>query len=433
MAVERVIDRGDIMEDISLSDIFDGIDSSDSTDMYQREIREIPILTREQEVVLGKGMEVGTYTKRLITQEQFARAVFVEAAHRFQYTVPFAQEYLRRKSEDEPTASRIKSIVTIDNDTLAILAHDHLLEPEEIKAGIIEASTLASFLPEEVQTAVISHQQTCEALTEKALIDAFVQFSDTTLNARISEISQVASNAEKELTESNLRLVISIAKKYQGRGLHLEDLVSEGNFGLMHAVEKFDYRRGFKFSTYATWWIRQAVRKAIADKARAIRLPVHQVEALNRLGRLTVDLYQRLERVPTKSDLAQAMETTPEVIGKMIQDGQTPISLETPTGEDEDSQLSDFVIDHVATEAGYSSVQDELITNTIQVALDTLSDKEKNVMDLRYGLRDGRNRTLAEVGREIGVTRERVRQIEAEALAKLRHPSRARKLALFLK
>lgn len=265
-------------------------------------------------------------------------------------------------------------------------------------------------------------------LKEIGRVDLLSAEEEIKLAKRIEEGDE---EAKRRLAEANLRLVVSIAKRYVGRGMLFLDLIQEGNMGLIKAVEKFDYNKGYKFSTYATWWIRQAITRAIADQARTIRIPVHMVETINKLIRVQRQLLQDLGREPTPEEIAEDMDLTPDKVREILKIAQEPVSLETPIGEEDDSHLGDFIEDQDATSPSEHAAY-ELLKEQLEDVLDTLTDREENVLRLRFGLDDGRTRTLEEVGKVFGVTRERIRQIEAKALRKLRHPSRSKRLKDFL-
>jgi len=265
-------------------------------------------------------------------------------------------------------------------------------------------------------------------LKEIGRVDLLTAEEEVELAQRILDGEDEAS---RSLAEANLRLVVSIAKRYVGRGMLFLDLIQEGNMGLIKAVEKFDHTKGFKFSTYATWWIRQAITRAIADQARTIRIPVHMVETINKLIRIQRQLLQDLGREPTPEEIGKEMDLTPDKVRDILKIAQEPVSLETPIGEEDDSHLGDFIEDQEAVSPSDHAAY-ELLKEQLEDVLDTLTDREENVLRLRFGLDDGRTRTLEEVGKVFGVTRERIRQIEAKALRKLRHPSRSKQLKDFL-
>lgn len=295
-----------------------------------------------------------------------------------------------------------------------------------------EAEKLADIENLELETKKVDKRVSSDPvrmyLGEIGKVDLLTAEEEVALAKRVEKGDQEAMDM---LAQANLRLVVSIAKKYMGRGLHFLDLIQEGNIGLMRAVEKFDWRRGFKFSTYATWWIRQAITRAIADQAKVIRIPVHMVETINKYKKIERQLEQKLQRPPTPEEVAKVMGIEPEKAQEIERISQDTTSLETPVGKEEDTRLKEFIKDEV-TVSPFDSASQELLKGHIDEVLETLNPREKRVLALRFGLKDGRTRTLEEVGREFGVTRERIRQIEAKALRKLRHPSRSKRLRDYL-
>ena len=297
-----------------------------------------------------------------------------------------------------------------DDINLAGLDEEELVDPVDLAAEYSLDDPVRMYLKEIGQIKLLSAEEEVE------------------LAKRVSEGDQEAKN---KLTEANLRLVVSIAKKYSGRGLHILDLIQEGNTGLIRAVDKFDWTKGNKFSTYATWWIRQAITRAIADQARTIRIPVHMVETINKVIRVSRQLLQELGHDPSPEEISEEMNMPVDKVREILKIAQEPVSLETPIGEEEDSHLGDFIPDEAASEpseaASFTLLKEQLVD-----VLSTLTPREEKVLKLRFGIEDGRTRTLEEVGKEFNVTRERIRQIEAKALRKLRHPSRSKKLKDFL-
>ncbi len=459
-----------------------GID--DPVRMYLKEIGKVALLTAEEEVVLAKAIELGEWmveapAKAIVSLHEWTlheterktrtlkpqhRLPLGDEAHRM-VSAAIANESAAELLVPHPDFHLLKAGRTAQSDGTKVL----LREAKKLLAAYNEALAPDAFVTlldwayfavhngdldsrDNVGLRAI-YDWTRDDVAFPALerwietghdadllkhmgFDPEVPLS-TKLRDRKGEIVKIGRDAREQLTSANLRLVVSIAKKYIGRGMSFLDLIQEGNIGLIRAVEKFDYEKGFKFSTYATWWIRQAITRAIADQARTIRIPVHMVETINRLIRVSRQLLQELGREPTVEEIAEAMSkgqevvVTPEKVREIMKVSQEPVSLETPIGEEEDSHLGDFIEDRGAL-APAEAASHQLLKEQVEAVLDSLTGRERRVLQLRFGLEDGRARTLEEVGREFNVTRERIRQIEAKALRKLRHPSRSRKLKDYL-
>jgi RNA polymerase primary sigma factor len=461
----------------------DDVDIDDPVRMYLREIARVPLLTAQEEVVLAKGIELGEQTaiepwKAIVSLHEWTLHD-TEAKTRTAkgYALPFGEEAHRmvRAALTEEAASDL--LVTAPAFGLAAAAKD--APSDRVRERIGEARTLRSIYNERLDAESfidlldrmygIIHSGDLEVRDDVALralynwtrdevafpalqrwIDAGNDAAllktmgydpgvpaNTKLADRKGELVRIGRESRDHLTSANLRLVVSVAKKYPNRGMNILDLIQEGNAGLIRAVEKFEYERGFKFSTYATWWIRQAVTRAIADQARTIRIPVHMIESINRMLRITRELQAALGRQPTEEEIAEGMSVgqemlvTPDKVREMIKIRREPVSLETPIGEEEDARLGDFIEDRDAI-APLEAAAGQLLREQIDTVLESLTGRERHVLELRFGLSDGRARTLEEVGRELGVTRERIRQIEALALRKMRHPSRSRKLRAYM-
>ncbi len=421
----------------------------DSVRMYLHEIGRVPLLTAEDEKILAKQMEEGRRISEIKrgwlkkhgsqpTPFDIVINVLTELAQQ-EETIHVIQKELGLKTSD----SFIKTIAnkeyrdSIDTEIIPELIQSvanginrAVLDTEQI---IINISIGINLLPKQVLDIInedVTFPEMNELLKEKGF-NTTLQSYDTQLNIYLSNVGFESEKAKKHLIEANLRLVVSVAKKHIGRGMSLLDLIQEGNIGLTRAVEKFDHHKGYKFSTYATWWIRQAITRAIADQARTIRIPVHMVETINKLLRVSRRLAQEQGKQPSSKEIGHEMEMAPEKVEEIIKVSQLPISLESPIGDEEDSHLGDFIEDrNTLPPADVASRQ--LLKEQIEEVLNTLTPREQRVLQLRFGLEDGRSRTLEEVGKEFSVTRERIRQIEAKALRKLRHPSRSRKLKDYL-
>jgi len=459
------LQREDSIATVLASDL---ISVDDPVRMYLKEIGKVPLLTAEEEVNLAKSIELGEmalespalsvihlYELGVEVKKRMALGrpkEFVDEATRF------TNKALRRTVNDEDGGKELKRL---SNRLLK------LREPLHAEANSKEISTEAKVLIDELVAIIDGSKRDPERLTIRILpayskihgpaegaerLGELVMLGQELrtimvkyLNVLVhddadeqrglrrlaDELIQKGDDARHNLTEANLRLVVSIAKKYIGRGMSFLDLIQEGNIGLIRAVEKFDYRKGYKFSTYATWWIRQAITRAIADQARTIRIPVHMVETINKLIRVSRGLLQELGREPTAEEIAERMLITADKVREIVKVSQEPVSLETPIGEEEDSHLGDFIPDNQAL-APSDAASHKLLKEQVESVLEGLTGRERRVLQLRFGLEDGRTRTLEEVGREFNVTRERIRQIEAKALRKLRHPSRSRKLKDYL-
>jgi RNA polymerase primary sigma factor len=421
----------------------------DPVRMYLHEIGRVHLLTGADEKVLAKKIEHGKHINGIkqgwvkqYGRQPSATDVVITMLQEIGQSVTLIhaiQEQVGLKPgkrfKDSVNESKLRETLDTGLNQPLVYAISGKLDKSVIdtEQGLIRLSLNIEMLPIEVFEFIenkVTFTDILKLVNDTAFVSK-IQAKESKFHDNLESIRRESDRAENHLIEANLRLVVSIAKKHIGRGMSLLDLVQEGNIGLIRAVEKFDYRRGYKFSTYATWWIRQAITRAIADQARTIRIPVHMVETINKLLRVSRYLAQKYGREPTSSEISKEMDIPSDKVRGIVKVSQLPISLESPIGEEEDSRLGDFVEDINALPPSDAATK-QLLKEQIDEVLSTLTPREQRVLVLRFGLEDGRSRTLEEVGKEFGVTRERIRQIEAKALRKLRHPSRSRRLKDYL-
>ncbi len=423
----------------------------DSARMYLQEIGRVPLLTVQEEKLLCQKIELGRSLEK-IEDSHFRKckrypspvdlAIYLLSQLCKVYpVVQIIEEHIGIKRSNSVVETiknpKLRSAIdaVIDSSLIAEVAKGLSKSPTAAEEAIITLSVSSQLLPPKLLELLAKNKTSWQKLKTLLTSDKFLSGLNSyssEFKAFFERVKGEAKASEKHLTEANLRLVVSIAKKYIGHGMPLLELIQEGNIGLIRAVDKFQYRKGYKFSTYATWWIRQGITRSIADQSRAIRIPVHMVETINKLLRMMRQLIQELGREPTYEEIGERLNMSPERVEEVMSlFFREPISLDMPIGEDEDSRLGDLVEDHTSL-APTEATSQQLLKEQIDKVLGELTEREKRVLELRFGLKDGHARTLEEVGKEFNVTRERIRQIEGKALRKLRHPTRSRKLKGYL-